>query len=268
MTVFTLKEGAGPLVVSMPHSGLELVPGQGVRLSPAARDLPDTDWHIPQLYDFISDLDANVIEARYSRYVVDLNRDPSGVSLYPGQAVTGLVPTELFDGTPLYLSGQAPDEAEIAHRRTVYFEPYHQALNALLQRVKARHGYAVLWDAHSIASRVPRLFDGRLPDLNLGTNSGQSCAPALQSAAENTMAGQEEFVCVANGRFKGGWITRQYGQPAAHIHALQMEIAQDAYMDEGLPFAFNAAKAERLRPVLKTIITAALDAAKTCPAGA
>lgn len=265
--MFNLIRGEGPLVVSMPHSGLEISEGLSDRLTERALGLPDTDWHIPQLYDFLGDLGASTIRATYSRYVVDLNRDPSGVSLYPGQATTGLVPTEFFDGEPLYRAGLGPDEAEIEARRQAFHAPYHAALNALIAETKARHGYAFLWDAHSIASRVPRLFDGKLPDLNLGTNSGASCDPAIERAACAVMDDSAAFDTIANGRFKGGWITRHYGQPADHIHALQMEIAQSAYMTEHAPWTFDEDKAARLRPVLKTIISAALDAAANLYSG-
>lgn len=271
MDVFALSEGAGPLVVSMPHSGtsipVELHDSWPQRLTSPASTMPDTDWHIPELYDFLAGLDASVIRANYSRYIIDLNRDPSGQSLYPGQATTGLVPIELFDGAPVYRSGHGPDADEIEQRRQRYHTPYHQALTDQIARVKARHGYALLWDAHSIASLVPRLFEGRLPDLNLGTNAGRSCAPQVQAAAEAAMVAEGNYKTISNGRFKGGWITRHYGQPQEHVHALQMEIAQIAYMQEGAPFQFDEAKAQRLRPVLLSIIQAALSAAQALYAG-
>lgn len=272
MDVYSLTRGESPLVVSMPHSGTELAyemihDDWGKVITDEAYGIPDTDWHIPQLYDFIEPMGASVIRASYSRYVVDLNRDPSGQSLYPGQATTGLVPTTLFDGSPIYCDGMEPDGAEIETRRQEYFEPYHNALAELLADARSRHGYAVLWDAHSIASVVPRLFDGRLPDLNLGTNTGQSCAPEIQNAAEAAMAATSAYETISNGRFKGGWITRHYGQPKHNVHALQMEIAQIAYMTEGAPYTFDVDKAERLRPVLKSIIKAALDAAARLHAG-
>ena len=262
------QPGGGPLVVSMPHSGLKLAPGLEARLSPQAARLPDTDWHIPELYDFLAPLDATIIAAEYSRYVVDLNRDPSGQSLYPEQATTGLVPVERFDGDALYRDGETPRSDEIAPRKRDYFQPYHDALQAALARAKSQHGYAILWDAHSIASRVPRLFDGALPDLNLGTNSGASCAPEIERAASAIMQGSTAFSTVSNGRFKGGWITRHYGQPSSGVHALQMEIGQDAYMGPAPDYAFDPAKAARLRPILNSIISAALDAAADLYAGA
>jgi N-formylglutamate deformylase len=261
MERFDLHTGDTPLVVSFPHSGLELSEGLDARLSKTAAGLPDTDWHVPQLYDFVAEMGASTICAKFSRYVIDMNRDPSGASLYPGQATTDLVPMTLFDGSPIYKDGQEPEPAEIEQRRIGFHQPYHQALLYLLAETRRRHGYAVLWDAHSIASHVPRLFEGELPNLNLGTNSGESCDPSVEAAASAAMQSHEDFTTIANGRFKGGWITRKYGQPAHNVHALQMEIAQSAYMAETAPWTFDDDKAARLRPVLKDIMQAALDAA-------
>jgi len=255
-------EGDSPLIVSFPHSGLKLSDGLAERLTLGAASMPDTDWHVPQLYDFLDEMDASRIYAKYSRYVVDLNRDPSGQSLYPGQATTGLVPTEMFDGKPLYREGLAPDSDEIEKRRIDFHQPYHQALQSALNATKARHGYAVLWDAHSIISHVPRLFEGALPDLNLGTNTGLSCAASIEAATSKTMLAHSDFNTITNGRFKGGWITRHYGQPDENIHALQMEIAQCAYMDETPPWTFDHNKVAPLRLALQDIMQAALDAAK------
>jgi N-formylglutamate amidohydrolase len=253
-----IVEGAGPLVVSMPHSGKALADGMVERMTSEALRLPDTDWHVPRLYDFLDELRASVIQANYSRYVVDLNRDPAGVSLYPGQATTGLVPVETFAGLPVYLAKEAPDEREIDSRAKQYFRSYHSQLARLLERAVESHGFALLWDAHSIASEVPRLFEGELPALNLGTNSGASCAGEVREAAGRALEGGG-YAHVVDGRFRGGWITRHYGQPARNVHALQMEIAQSAYMDER-DFSFDAGKASRLRPVLKTVMTEALVA--------
>jgi len=259
-TIFDLERGDGPLVVSMPHCGTELFPGLAERLTEEALTLRDTDWHIPRLYDFAKDMGATLLSARYSRYVVDLNRASTGESLYPGQATTGLCPDVMFDGTPLYREGQAPGEAEVAERVDAYWRPYHDALAAELERVKARHGFALLYDAHSIRSHVPRLFDGRLPDLNLGTARGASIDPQLAAkvvAAMESAAAAEGLTCVTDGRFVGGHITRAYGQPAKGIHAIQMELAQDRYMDEEAPpFAYRPDRASSLQRVL----TALLDA--------
>ncbi|CAO3409899.1 N-formylglutamate deformylase [Azospirillum largimobile] len=258
--IFDLVQGDGPLVVSMPHCGTELSPGLAERLTDEALTLRDTDWHIPRLYGFATSLGATLLSARYSRYVVDLNRSSTGESLYPGQATTGLCPDTLFDGTPLYRDGQAPDAAEVAQRVEAYWRPYHDALAAELARVKARHGFALLYDAHSIRSHVPRLFDGRLPDLNLGTARGTSADPQLAArvvAAMESAAAAEGMTCVTNGRFVGGHITRAYGQPANGVHAIQMELAQDRYMDEEAPpFAYRPDRAERLQRVLAALLDA------------
>jgi len=263
MPVFDLIQGDGPLVVSMPHCGTELSPGLAERLTPEALTLSDTDWHIPRLYDFAggssgTGLGATLLSARFSRYVVDLNRPPDGASLYPGQATTGLCPDTLFDGRPLYRDGQAPDAAEIAARVEAYWRPYHDALAAELARVKARHGFALLYDAHSIRSRMPRLFEGRLPDLNLGTARGTSAAPELIARIRSVMetaSAAEGLSCVTDGRFVGGHITRQYGRPAEGVHAFQMELAQDRYMDEDAPpFAYRPDRADRLRQVLMPLL--------------
>ncbi|WP_142850342.1 N-formylglutamate deformylase [Telmatospirillum sp. J64-1] len=255
--IFTLHRGDSPLVVSIPHCGTELSPGLADRLTEEALTLRDTDWHVPRLYDFALEMGATVIAARYSRYVVDLNRPSTGESLYPGQATTGLCPTTLFDGQPLYRDGQEPDEAEIARRVEEYWQPYHQALTEEVARVKALHGHAVLYDAHSIRSHVPRLFEGRLPDLNLGTARGASCPEDLRGLLAEALkrADEKGFTGILDGRFVGGHITRHFGRPAEGVSAVQMELSQDTYMDEsGPPFAYLPERADRLRPVLRDIL--------------
>lgn len=261
MNVFFEKRGTSPLIVSMPHSGTHLPDGMAERMTDAARGLPDTDWHVPELYDFLDELGASTIRATHSRYVIDLNRDPTGASLYPGQATTELVPTTLFDGSPVYRPGEEPDEAEIEQRRTDYYDPYHRALTEMIVKVRMEHGYVVLWDAHSILDEVPRLFEGVLPDLNLGTNGGESCDRTIERWAVKAMMDHEDYASIVNGRFKGGWITRAYGRPGLNVHALQMELAQSAYMDEGEPWTFSEDKAGRLRLALKDTMKAALKAA-------
>jgi formiminoglutamase len=257
--VVTVTHGASPLVLSMPHPGTGLPEEVAAVLTERGRQVEDTDWHMRQLYAFAERFQPSIVEAGLSRYVIDLNRDPSGVSLYPGQATTELVPTTTFDGAPIWR--QAPDAAEIARRRAAYFEPYHAALAGEIARVKAQHGYCLLWDCHSIKSVIPRLFEGELPTLNLGSNSGQSAAPAIEAAAVAAMAGAP-FTQVTNGRFKGGWITRHYGRPAEHVHALQMEIALSAYLaQEAPPWRFDADRALTLQGALDAMIKAALDAA-------
>ncbi len=258
--LFDLRDGQSPLIVNIPHSGTHVPDEILDRMTPDARKLPDTDWFVDRLYAFAADMDATILSANVSRFVIDLNRDPSGQSLYPGQATTGLVPTELFDGSPIY-QDDPPDEAEIETRRTTWFDPYHQALSEQIARIRSLHGYAVLYDAHSIASNIPRLFDGELPVLNLGTNDGETCDTEIARAVMQVMLDQDDYETVANGRFKGGWITRTFGVPRHNLHALQMELAQRAYMDEAT-FTYDEKAAARLQPLLKNILTAALDAAE------
>lgn len=263
---FDTHPGTSPIVLSAPHCGTALAPGLAARLSEPARSLRDTDWHIPRLYDFVHDLDATVISARFSRYVVDLNRPPSGESLYPGQATTGLCPDVMFDGTPLYREGEEPDAAEIAARVQTYWQPYHDALTQAIQGAVARHGFALLYDAHSIASEVPRLFPGTLPVLNLGTVSGQSCPPPVRDAmAEACFAAADAgYDAVVDGRFIGGFITRNYGKPEDRVFAVQMELAQAAYMDETAPpFPYDERRAAALRPVLQSVIERFLAASRS-----
>lgn len=251
----------GPLVLSMPHCGTHVPEQIRARLTPPGRQLPDTDWHIDRLYDFAGEIDATVVQANASRYVIDVNRDPDDRSLYPGQATTSLCPTTTFDGEPLYAAGDEPDAAAIDGRRRDWFAPYHGALAAELDRVHAHHGLALLCDCHSIRSRVPRLFDGELAVLNVGTNNGTSCAPAIEAAVVSVCAAQDRFSHVVNGRFRGGWITRHYGRPDTGVHALQMELAQRAYMDEQPPWAFDESRARAIRLLLREVLDAMLAGA-------
>ncbi|HET8728934.1 MAG TPA: N-formylglutamate deformylase [Alphaproteobacteria bacterium] len=259
MDLFTFTPGTTPLLVSIPHAGTEVPEPILDRLTPEARELPDTDWHVDRLYDFAGELGANVLKATHSRYVIDLNRPPDDTSLYPGQATTGLVPATFFDGRPLYRDGQEPNGGEIAERRETYWRPYHDFLAERLDRLKAEFGYALLYDAHSIRSRVPRLFDGRLPDFNIGTGGGRSAKPALTIRLALICQGAEGFETAVNGRFKGGHITRHYGDPDGGVNAVQMEIAQDAYMDENPPWTYQTVKAERVRQVLRQVLERTLE---------
>lgn len=252
--------GTVPLLISFPHVGTEVPDDIADRLTPEAHSLPDTDWHVDALYDFAAELGASTLVARYGRYVVDLNRPPDDANLYPGQQGTGLLPDTLFDGTPLYRAGAAPDAAERAVRLDRYWRPYHQALADELARLTAVHGHALLWDAHSIAAEVPRLFTGRLPDLNLGSNGGLSCPPALAAAVLAATEGAG-YSAVLDGRFKGGHITRHYGQPDRRRLALQLELSQDTHLAPGLIPALDAARCGRLRPVLRRMVTIFLDQA-------
>ena len=260
--VFELHRGNGPLLVSAPHVGTLLPDEIAARLTPQGRALVDTDWFADRLYPFAESLGASVLRARWSRYVVDLNRDPAGTVLYPGARTTGFVPTETFEGEPLYARGDEPGAAETAARCRRYFEPYHDALHDELARLKAAHGQALLLDAHSIWGRLPLLFDGELPDINIGTNSGFSCDPKLTAAVASAAAGAPYSV-VVDGRFKGGYITRRYGAPAHRVEAIQIEINQRTYLADGSRTEWDDAKAARLSAVLRTMCEALLTKAAT-----
>jgi len=256
MQPFHFTPGRGPVLVSMPHVGVDLPPEVAAGLTDAARKLPDTDWHVDRLYDFLGEFDCSLIRARHSRYLIDLNRGAAGKALYPGQSETELCPTTGFDSRPLYQPGQTPGPEEVQRRKQIYWRPYHDRIRTELTRIKHEYGYAILWDAHSIQSRVPRFFEGRLPDLNIGTADGASCAPALAEMLLETGA-KSGFSTVLNGRFKGGYITRHYGDPQNNIHAVQLEIAQITYMDEAPTFQFREERAEMLRPLLREMMTRA-----------
>ena len=257
--VFDYHRGPTSLLVTMSHSGTNIPRPIFQCLSERAKSLQDTDWHVPRLYDFVRDMGASVLSANFSRYVVDLNRPPGDESLYPGQPTTGLCPTTLFDGTPLYADGQSLGEDEIASRLERYWRPYHDKIAEELARIKKAHGYALLYDAHSIASSVPRLFEGCLPDLNLGTAWGQSCRHDSQAAIVRVIDASE-FSSTVNGRFVGGYVIRRYGRPADHVHAVQMEIAQRSYMEEIVGFPYTEIKARKLKPVLRDVLASFLEA--------
>lgn len=256
-----LTAGTIPLLVSFPHAGTEIPASIARRMTDAALLRADTDWHLPQLYDFARALGASTLVPRYSRYVIDLNRPPEDTNLYPGQDTTGLVPIDTFRKEPIYRDRTLPDDVDIDERRREYWQPYHEALRGELERLQSAHGVAVLWDAHSISSVLPRFFDGRLPDLNLGTAEGRSCAPQVQAAAEAVLQSQSGFSHVSNGRFKGGYITRHYGDPARRVHALQMEMCHATYMDEAPPFGYREDLAARVQPLLQRMLQAVVEAA-------
>lgn len=250
--------GDSPLVLAQPHGGTE-IPSQILgRLNQQGRAMEDTDWHITRLYDGLVD-NLTVVSTPIHRYVIDANRDPSDQSLYPGQNTTSLCPTTTFDGQPIYLEGEEPPEDEIRERQQKYHTPYHDALRQQLERVHQKHGFAVLYDCHSIRSEVPYLFDGKLPDFNIGTYSGESCHSEIESTVENICARDPKYTQVVNGRFKGGWTTRYYGQPSKGYHAIQMELAQCNYMLEKAPWEYDVKKAERLRETLGSILNGILD---------
>lgn len=254
MAVFEIRQGSSPVILAFPHTGTEVPAAIEKRLNDNGRKLADTDWHIHQLY---ADLlpEATTVRATFHRYVIDANRDPEGVSLYPGQNTTGLVPETDFDGLAIWNEGEEPKEGDITERLANFHAPYHQALKAEIERVKAIHGVAVLYDCHSIRSHIPFLFEGKLPDFNIGTDSGRTCAPAIEAATVKAVAEATDYTRVLNGRFKGGWTTRHYGKPENNVHAIQMELAQSTHLTtEVPPFAYDTAKSERLRPHLKTIL--------------
>ncbi|KDB06822.1 N-formylglutamate amidohydrolase [Burkholderia sp. lig30] len=265
--LYTLRRGDAPLLISIPHLGAAIPAPLRDAYSDAALTLADTDWHLDRLYGFASALGATVLGATVSRYVIDLNRPPGDESLYPGQTTTGLCPAETFRGEPVYREGRAPDVQEKARRVAAYWRPYHAALEAELARLRARHDHVLLWEAHSIASVLPRLFDGKLPDLNIGTQDGRTAAPSVQAAVEREAAASA-YASVANGRFKGGYITRRFGEPSRGVHAIQLEMCQSTYMSETSPFAYDAARAAAVEPTLRRMIEAALDALASLPAAA
>jgi len=260
---FTLTRGTAPLLVSLPHVGTAIPDDVAAALVPRARALEDTDWHLAEVYSFARALGATVLVPRFSRYVIDLNRPPENAPMYLGANNTELVPTHFFSGDPLYREGRTPDAGEIERRRELYWRPYHDALACEIARLVAAHGHAIVWDGHSIQAELPWLFEGRLPDLNLGTASGASCASALRADLMDVLAAQSSFSHVTDGRFKGGYITRHYGRPADHVQVIQLEMALSTYMDE-THAAFPVAPADpllltRLRPVLRVLLQTTLD---------
>jgi N-formylglutamate deformylase len=258
----TLRPGTAPLLVSMPHVATEIPADLRERYVPRALGVEDTDWHLPRLYDWLVPMGASILVPRFSRYVIDLNRPPDDAPLYPGAAGTGLCPTRFFTGEPLYRPGCEPDEAERARRREQYWQPYHDALAQELERIRARHGFALLWDAHSIRSRLPWLFEGELPALNVGTAGEGSAHLKITRSVANAAARHPAYTCVVNGRFKGGYITRHYGRPERDIHAVQLEMGQRLYMAEEPPYAWDEARAAAIRPIVREMLLAALVTAE------
>ena len=262
--VVEITRGSSALLVSIPHTGTLIPPEIEKDLASDWLARKDADWHIEHLYDFAGEFGATIVRATHSRTVIDVNRDPSGASLYPGQATTGLCPTETFDGEPLYKQGREPDRFEIDRRRQLYFQPYHSALNREIARLKETHPRIVLYDCHSIRSVVPRLFEGELPHMNIGTNSGAACDSTFAHVVQ-AVCDASEFTWTSNARFKGGWITRSHGRPALGVHAIQMELACRSYLDEPIPKVdksnwpptYDAARAAYMRATLKSVF-------KTC----
>ncbi len=263
---FRLYRGTVPLLVSMPHIGTHIPDELTDAYTPRALAVEDTDWHLDLLYDFLPRLGASVLTPTVSRYVIDLNRPPDDAPMYPGAANTELCPTRFFSGDPLYRDGGAPDPAERERRRDAYWRPYHAALADELARLRSVHGHVLLWDAHSIRSEIAWLFEGRLPDLNIGTANEASADPRIADAVVRACASARGVSRVLNGRFKGGYITRWYGRPAEGVHAVQLEMCQALYMDEAPPFAWNAARAASIQPLLQAMVAAGLNACEACHA--
>jgi len=258
-TLFTLHRGSTPLLVSIPHVGTALPDGLRSRYVERALDVEDTDWHLDEVYAFVREMGASLLMPRHSRYVIDLNRPPENAPMYPGVNNTELCPTRFFTGEALYRDGAGPDEAEVAARCEQYWQPYHRALDAELARIQAAHGHVVLFDAHSIKSELPWLFEGRLHDLNLGTADGASCAPTLRAELAGVLASQSTYTHVVDGRFKGGHITRHYGRPGAGRHAIQLEMTWRCYMREEPPYAVDAERLATLRPTLRELVRTMRD---------
>lgn len=258
METFTLHQGTSPLLISLPHDGSFIPNDLAERMHPFARRSPDTDWHVGRLYGPLAEaLGASLLKPIASRYVIDLNRPADGHALYPGQKETGLVSTVGFDGEPLYREGEAPEAAEVQQRINDYWRPYHHALAQEIARLLETHGRVVLWEGHSIRSRVPMLFDGPLPDFNLGTATGASCSASIQSRLQEALQAQQRFTFAVNGRFKGGYITRHYGGPDAGVHAIQLELSQVNYMDEG-SFRYDEEKAIHVQHLIRHLLQTAL----------
>jgi len=257
--IYTLQRGTTPLLLSLPHAGTLIPPAIAARLLPRALQVEDTDWFLDRLYAFAAELGASLIVPRHSRYVVDLNRPSDNQPMYAGANNTELCPTRFFTGEALYRKGMAPTDAEVRQRVATYWQPYHDALGDELARLKAEHGHAILFDGHSIKSELPWLFEGKLPDLNLGTASGAACAPSLREALATLLQSQTRFTVAVDGRFKGGHITRHYGQPAQGVHAVQLEKCWSTYMRETAPYHWDAAHASRVQPLLQQMLRCMLE---------
>jgi N-formylglutamate deformylase len=253
MNLVEITKGNSPVVLGLPHTGTEIPDEISAHLNDTGRAISDTDWHIHDLYAGLL-AGATTVRTKIHRYVIDVNRDPEGQSLYPGQNTTGLCPLTDFDGHPIYLDGQEPDAIQIEARRAAYHQPYHLALQTELQRIHALHGFAILYDCHSIRSHIPFLFDGTLPDFSIGTNGGTACDPEIERGVADICGNAAGYASILNGRFKGGWTTRHYGRPDRGTHAIQMELAQSVYMNESPPWAYDDAKATLVRRHLKSIL--------------
>jgi N-formylglutamate deformylase len=254
MDTYEFHRGTTPLLISIPHSGTEVPEALAQRFTVAGRGVPDTDWHVHLLYDFARGLGASIIKANYSRYVVDLNRSPDSASLYVGNPTSPVCPTETFSGAFIYMTGQEPQDSEIAARIEEYWRPYHERIATELASLRAAHGRALLWDAHSIASEIPSLFEGVLPEFNIGTRDGASCPREVSEALLQIVLGDGEYGAVLDGRFKGGYITDHYGKPADGVYAVQLELSRRAYADEATEQVWDGQRAERARVLVERML--------------
>lgn len=261
MQVFEVKQGTSPVIIALPHTGTHVPDDIKVQLNDNGLILADTDWHIHKLYDGLLE-NATTVRATFHRYCIDANRDPEGISLYPGQNTTTLIPTTDFDGLAIWKDGEEPTEEDIQDRLSRFHKPYHDALSAEIERVKAIHGVAIIYDCHSIRSHIPFLFESTLPDFNIGTDMGKTCAPDIEAIAVDVTCNACGYTSILNGRFKGGWTTRHYGKPETGVHAIQMELAQATHLaSEAPPFAYDEDKAARMRIHLKNLLLRLEDVA-------
>lgn len=259
MNPYSYIKGGNPLIISIPHAGTYVPEEILQRMTTEARELRDTDWHVDKLYDFAESMDVSIIKGNYSRYVIDLNRPPDDAPLYPGMDTTGLCPETLFSGNPIYQANQAPGPKEISKRIEKIWAPYHECLSKIIDDKVVKYGYALLYEAHSIKSVVPRLFEGRLPDLNLGTADGASAGNDLQQQLYKICSNADNYSSTMNGRFKGGYITRYYGQPASGVHTVQLELTQCSYMNESYPYNYMPDNAIEIRKILAKLIRCMLE---------
>lgn len=267
MNAVIVERGSSPVILAFPHVGTFVPDDIAPQLNAEGKKLRDTDWYVDRLYAGLLP-GATTVRATFHRYAIDANRDPSGASLYPGQNTTGLVPLIDFDDQPIWKPGSEPDDAEIALRREAFHAPYHNALATEIERVRELHGIAILYDCHSIRSRCPFLFDGVLPDFNIGTDNGRTCAPEIEQAVLDVCRNAAGYTSVLNGRFRGGWTTRHYGRPESGVHAVQMELTQSSHLaTEEPPFAYDHAKANRLRVHLEEILQRLTAVAQTLAIG-
>ena len=254
MKVVSVVEGSKPLIIAQPHGGTWIAPDIYQRLNEKGQAIADTDWHINRLYDGLID-DITVVQSHIHRYVIDANRGPDDESLYPGQNTTGLCPLTDFNGSPIYLPGEQPDSNEIEQRRLHYHKPYHDALSSQIDRLRQIHESVIVYDCHSIRSQIPFLFDGVLPDFNIGTYNGRSCNSKIEKIVYEICTSNEAYTTIVNGRFKGGWTTRHYGNSKSNVQAIQMELTQSTYMQEDPPWSYDANKSSQIRKSLGAILT-------------